>query len=66
MVFLFISRNSAIDFNFPARRGTGFARYLSHSSSDAIDLINQLCAYDPDERLLAKEALRHPYFDAIR
>jgi serine/threonine protein kinase len=62
----FFSRNSAVDFNFPARRGTGIARHLTHCSSDTIDLINQLCVYDPDHRISAAQALRHPYFDAIR
>jgi renal tumor antigen len=60
------SRNSAVDFNFPPRRGTGIARHLTHCSSDTIDLINQLCVYDPDHRISAAQALRHPYFDAIR
>jgi renal tumor antigen len=60
------SRNSAVDFNFPPRRGTGIARRLTHSSPDAIDLLNQLCVYDPDDRISAVDALQHPYFDAIR
>jgi len=55
-----------VDFNFPPRRGTGIARHLSHCSSDTIDLLNQLCVYDPDHRISAAQALRHPYFDAIR
>ncbi len=63
---VFFSRNSAVDFNFPPRRGTGIARHLSHCSSDTIDIMNQLCVYDPDHRIPAVQALRHPYFDAIR
>ena len=55
-----------MDFNFPARHGTGIARYLAHCSSDTVDLINQLCIYDPDLRVSGAEALQHPYFDAIR
>lgn len=62
----FQHRNSAVDFNFPPRRGTGIARHLTHCSSDTVDLINQLCIYDPDHRISAVQALRHPYFDAIR
>ncbi len=60
------SRNSAVDFNFPPRRGTGIARRLTHSPPDAIDLINQLCVYNPDDRISAAQALQHPYFNAIR
>ncbi|CAF3675222.1 unnamed protein product [Adineta steineri] len=62
----FQHRNTAVDFNFPPRRGTGIARRLSHCSSDTTDLINQLCVYDPDHRITAAQALRHPYFNAIR
>ncbi|CAF0925332.1 unnamed protein product [Rotaria sp. Silwood1] len=62
----FQHRNSAVDFNFPSRRGTGIARHLTHCSSDTIDLINQLCVYDPDHRISAAQALHHLYFDAIR
>ena len=31
-----------------------------------MDLISQLCTYDPDVRLTAKQALRHPYFRDLR
>ncbi|CAF2950092.1 unnamed protein product [Rotaria sp. Silwood2] len=62
----FQHRNSAVDFNFPPRRGTGIARHLAHCSSDTIDLINQLCVYDPDHRISATQALHHTYFDVIR
>ncbi|CAF1153871.1 unnamed protein product [Adineta ricciae] len=62
----FQHRNTAIDFNFPPRAGTGIARNLAHCTSDTVDLINQLCIYDPDHRLSAVKALRHPYFEAIR
>jgi renal tumor antigen len=66
-IYLFILVEiQRFDFNFPPRRGTGVARYLSHCSSDTVDLINQLCFYDPDHRISAVQALRHPYFDAIR
>ncbi|CAF3330688.1 unnamed protein product [Rotaria socialis] len=62
----FQHRNSAVDFNFPTRRGTGLARYLTNSSPDAIDLVNQLCVYDPDQRISGVQALHHPYFASIR
>ncbi|CAF1045439.1 unnamed protein product [Adineta ricciae] len=62
----FQHRNTAVDFNFPPRRGTGIARRLTHCSSDAIDLINQLCVYDPDYRFTAAQALQHPYFDTAK
>ena len=48
------------------RRGTGIARHLTHSSQDAVDLITQLCIYDPDHRISAAQGLRHRYFDGVR
>ena len=63
---VFSSRNSAVDFNFPPRRGTGLARHLTHCSADTVDLLDQLCIYDPDHRISAAQALRHPFFDTIR
>lgn len=36
------------------------------ASSEAIDIIERMLAYDHTERILAKEALLHPYFDPIR
>ncbi|CAF1299374.1 unnamed protein product [Adineta steineri] len=62
----FQHRNSAVDFNFPPRSGTGIARHLTQSSPTTIDLINQLCIYDPDRRISAVQALRHTYFDSVR
>ena len=31
-------------------------------SANGIDLLNSLLTYDPDKRLTAAEALRHPFF----
>jgi len=55
-----------MDFNFPHKDGSGIARLMRHTSRSCVDLISRLCAYDPDERLSAKHALRHPYFRDIR
>ena len=35
------------------------------ATSDAVDLVDKLLRYDHRERLTAKEAMRHPYFDAL-
>eukprot|EP01017_Pseudomicrothorax_dubius_P005404 TRINITY_DN11358_c0_g1_i1.p1 TRINITY_DN11358_c0_g1~~TRINITY_DN11358_c0_g1_i1.p1 ORF type:complete len:346 (-),score=49.48 TRINITY_DN11358_c0_g1_i1:596-1633(-) len=51
-----------MDFNFPAKEGKGIAKYIPHVSAEAIDLIDQMLAYNPDDRLTAKQALKHPYF----
>lgn len=33
---------------------------------DALDLLSKMLKYDHNERILAKEALNHPYFYPIR
>jgi serine/threonine protein kinase len=46
-------------------KGKGFERYLTHCSDLFIDLLKKLLVYLPDERLSAKQALQHPYFQDI-
>ena len=50
---------SSNDFNFPQRKGIGFEKLLPNGSKELIDLLNKLLAYDPTERITAKEALKH-------
>jgi protein kinase len=35
---------------------------LPEASADAVDLIAQMCCWDPKRRLTAEQALQHPYF----
>ncbi|CAI8057650.1 MAPK/MAK/MRK overlapping kinase [Geodia barretti] len=55
-----------MEFNFPHSAGSGISPLMKHASSGCVDLVAQLCTYDPDERLGAKQALRHPYFKDLR
>lgn len=38
---------------------------MPNASKELIDLLYKLLAYDPAERITAKEALRHEYFSDI-
>ncbi len=47
-----VSRYSAVDFIVSVRRGTGIARHLTYCSSDTINVIQKLYAYDPDHQII--------------
>jgi serine/threonine protein kinase len=49
-----------------SRTGTGIATLIPHCSPACIDLIEKLLHYDPEERLSARQALKHPYFKDLR
>lgn len=55
-----------MDFDFPPKTGTGITKLLPHASPEALDLMVKLLTYNPDDRLSAKQALRHPFFKEIR
>lgn len=62
------NKSRSMNFNFPAKTGTGLRVLLPHDhvSKECIELIELMCTYDPDERITAKQALRHPYFKQLR
>lgn len=59
-------RNRGINFDFPPKKGTGIEKLIPHASSQCIELIYKMCTYDPEERITAKQALRHSYFRDLR
>ncbi|KAL8608652.1 hypothetical protein ACOMHN_002881 [Nucella lapillus] len=61
-----LKRSRGMNFNFPPKKGSGVERLLTHVSQEAIELIYQMCTYDPDERITARQALKHHYFKDLR
>lgn len=53
---------SHMDFNFPEKKGTGIDRLIPHAEPELIDLMKRLIRYDPDERILARQALKDKFF----
>jgi len=53
---------SHMDFNFPEKKGTGIERLIPHAEPECVELMQRLLRYDPEERILARQALRDPYF----
>ncbi|KAL7695087.1 cell division related protein kinase 2 cdc2-related kinase [Lotmaria passim] len=48
---------------WPAKR---LGQVLPELTPDAIDLLSRMLKYDPAERISAKEALQHPWFNDLR
>lgn len=57
---------SHVSFDFASQKGIGIPQLIPHASVDAIDLIVKLLKYDASERISAREAMRHPYFEEAR
>ncbi|KAJ3376852.1 hypothetical protein HDU92_008933 [Lobulomyces angularis] len=59
-------RINAMKYNFPPKDGTGIKCLIPNVTPECVDLINQLLAYDPDDRYSSKDALRHKFFDGLQ
>jgi renal tumor antigen len=55
-----------MEFNFPEVEGTGINKLIQHASPDVQDLIQKLLVYNPDNRITASQALKHPWFKELR
>ncbi|ELU03478.1 hypothetical protein CAPTEDRAFT_192643 [Capitella teleta] len=64
--FEILTKTKGMNFNFPVKKGTGLEKLMPQASQECIELIYQMCAYDPEERITAKVALKHPYFKEFR
>jgi len=47
---------------FPEKKGTGLRPLIPRVTKECIDLLEKLLAYSPEQRLTAKQALKHVYF----
>ncbi|KAK9828503.1 hypothetical protein WJX72_000424 [[Myrmecia] bisecta] len=51
---------------FPQWPARDLAEVVPRLDPAGLDLLRQLLRYDPDQRITARKALEHPYFDAVR
>ncbi|XP_021280287.1 cell division control protein 2 homolog C [Herrania umbratica] len=50
---------------YPQWEPQSLARVVPSLSSDGVDLLSKMLKYDPAERISAKAAMDHPYFDSL-
>ncbi|KAF1811658.1 glycogen synthase kinase-like protein-3 beta [Eremomyces bilateralis CBS 781.70] len=55
-----------IGHKFPQTKPHPFCKVFREADADAIDLISKLIEYTPTQRLLAIDAMVHPFFDQLR
>ncbi len=55
-----------MEFNFPTKEGSGIQKMAPHLSPEVQDLIIKLLVYNPDNRITASQALKHPWFKDLR
>lgn len=55
-----------MEFDFPTVEGSGIQKLIPHASADVQDLIAKLLIYNPDNRITASQAIKHPWFKEIK
>ncbi|XP_012502512.1 PREDICTED: MAPK/MAK/MRK overlapping kinase [Propithecus coquereli] len=59
-------QSRAMSFDFPFKKGSGIPLLTTNLSPQCLSLLHAMVAYDPDERITARQALQHPYFQEQR
>lgn len=59
------AKASHMEFNFPHKVGTGIDKLIPHVSAEARELISQMLMYNADDRITARQAMKHPYFQEL-
>ena len=54
-----------MELNFPYRQGSGLEKRLNNWPKDLLELLKQMLAYDPEDRISAYQALRHDFFKEL-
>ena len=54
------------DLMMDVQEGTGITKLIPHLSPEGQDLLQKLLMYNPEDRISAKQALRHAFFRDIR
>jgi len=54
---------NAMNFKFPKMVATPLSKLITNASREAIDLMTQLMAWNPERRPTCSKTLRHKYFD---
>ncbi|KAL9264717.1 Cyclin-dependent kinase B1-2-like protein [Drosera capensis] len=50
---------------YPQWEPPSLARAVPYLGLDGVDLLSKMLKYDPVERISAKAAINHPYFDSL-
>lgn len=59
-------QSTHMNMKFPDKAGKGLAKLMPRASKELLELLTGLLEYDPDARMSARQALRHPFFKELR
>jgi renal tumor antigen len=65
LVARFHSKGHCEALALPSVQGSGLSALLGNISTEALDLLSKLLVYNPDDRLSARQVLKHPYFSEL-